>query len=78
MPPPDENHVLPWQPYREAQKNGQLNNNVDIVSFPDAFAAHTGNFAELFVDHMHPSPIGTQVMARAIAAHLKSHPELLE
>lgn len=78
MPPPDENHVLPWQPYREAQKEWASEHNVDIVSFPEAFAAHTGNFAELFVDHMHPSPIGTQIMARAVAAHIKSHPELLQ
>ena len=78
MPPPDDEHVLPWQPYREAQKNWAVEHNVDIVSFPDVFAQYTGKPAGLFVDHMHPSPIGTQLMAKAIAAHLKTHPELLE
>lgn len=78
MPPPDENHVLPWQPYREAQKEWGQEHNVDIVSFPEAFAQYTGNPAGLFVDHMHPSPTGTKIMAKAIATHIKAHPELLK
>ena len=77
MPPPDKDHVLPWQPYREAQAEWAQNHNVDIVSFPEVFSKHTGRPAELFVDHMHPSPIGTSLMGKAIANHIKQHPELL-
>ena len=78
MPPPDDEHVLPWQPYRESQKEWAKTNTVDIISFPQAFAAYTGHPAGLFVDHMHPSPTGTQIMAKSVAEHIKNHPELLK
>ncbi len=77
MPPPDKDHVLPWQPYREAQKNWAIKNGVGIVSFPDVFANYTGNHAGLFVDHMHPSPTGTSLMGKAVAQHIERYPELL-
>ena len=77
MPPPNDEHVLPWQPYREAQKNWAIQNKVGIVSFPDVFANYSGNHAGLFVDHMHPSPIGTSLMAKAVAQHINQYPELM-
>ena len=77
MPLPDENHVLPWQPYREAQKNGLMNTMWES-SLSQKHLLYTRAIAELFVDHMHPSPIGTQIMAKAVAEHIKSHPELLD
>ena len=77
MPPPDEDHVLPWQPYREAQAEWANDHDVGIVSFPSVFAQHTGRPAELFVDHMHPSPIGTSLMGKAVAKHIQQHPDLL-
>ena len=78
MPRPDDEHVLPWQPYRKAQQEWAETNSVDIISFPKAFAAYTGHPAGLFVDHMHPSPTGTQIMAKSVAEHIKNHPELLK
>lgn len=80
MPKPDKDHVLPWQPYRSAQKQWAIEHNIDVVSFADAFAnaAKTMKYpGQLFVDHMHPSPTGTALMAKTVLEHIKQHPELL-
>ena len=77
MPPPDDDHVLPWEPYREAQKEWATNHNVDVISFPEIFAASPVRKNELFLDNMHPSQKGAIVMAKAVAAHLQDHPERL-
>ena len=39
MPPPDDDHVLPWEPYREAQKEWASQNNIDVINLPRDFAA---------------------------------------
>ena len=77
MPKPTPDHVLPWFPYREAQKKWAAQKSVPIVSFPDVFASYKKNPEELFIDNMHPSRIGTQLMAKALAEHIVSHPKLL-
>ncbi|MEC8381545.1 MAG: GDSL-type esterase/lipase family protein [Myxococcota bacterium] len=77
MPPPDDDHVLPWEPYRRAQKEWASNNNIDVISFPEVFAASPVRKNELFLDNMHPSQKGAIVMAKAVAKHLHEHPERL-
>jgi lysophospholipase L1-like esterase len=77
MPKPSPEHVLPWQPYREAQKEWAEKNGVAVISFPQAFARYSGNKQSLFVDNMHPSPVGTKVMAKEVAQHILEHPELI-
>ena len=32
MPPPDDDHVLPWEPYRVAQKEWASQNNIDVIT----------------------------------------------
>ena len=78
MPPPDKDHVLPWFPYREAQAKWASEHNIDIISFPEIFAAYPDPPAKLFVDHMHPSKYGTYLMAQAVSKHIIAHPELLQ
>jgi len=77
MDKPDKDHVLPWFPYRDAQKKWAGENKVGIVDFPSVFASQKGDLQRLFVDNMHPSREGHQIMARALANHIKGHPELL-
>lgn len=77
MPEPGPEHVLPWFPYRDAQKEWASKNKIDIVSFPEVFASYKKNPAELFIDNMHPSRIGTQLMAQALADFIEKHPTLL-
>ena len=77
MPKPTPEHVLPWFPYRDAQKKWAKENGVDIVSFPEVFASYNKDPAALFIDNMHPSRIGTQLMAQALAEHIMAQPNLL-
>lgn len=77
MPPPDADHVLPWAPYREAQKRWADENQVDRISFPEIFANAPTAKNELFLDNMHPSQKGAVIMAKAVADHLQKHPERL-
>ena len=77
MPEPTEGQVLPWFPYREAQEEWAQSRGIGRVYFPEVFAAADGPKEALFVDNMHPSPKGTAIMARAVAAHIAEHPELL-
>ena len=77
MPKPSEDHVLPWQPYREAQKKWASERNIEIISFPNVFAEYNGKKAKLFIDNMHPSKHGTALMAKTVAEHLKQNPHLL-
>ena len=77
MPPPSDGHVLPWEPYRSAQKAWAKERNIEIISFPEAFASYNGDKATLFVDNMHPSKHGTSLMAKTVAEHLKNNPQLL-
>lgn len=78
MPPPTEGQVLPWTPYREAQAEWATERGVGRVYLPDAFAAAEGPKAGLFIDNMHPSVRGAQVMAWAVTDHIRAHPELLD
>ena len=77
MPPPSDGHILPWEPYRTAQKTWAEERNIEIISFPEAFASYNGDKAKLFVDNMHPSKHGTSLMAKTVAEHLKSNPQLI-
>jgi len=77
MPPPGPEHVLPWYPYRDAQKEWIKGRNIPLVSFSDVFRQYKGNHAQLFVDNMHPSPYGTALMARAVADVIIKDPSLL-
>ena len=77
MPPPTEGQILPWFPYREAQQVWAEERGIGRVNFAEVFAASDVPKAALFVDNMHPSPKGTMLMARAVAAHIVDNPELL-
>lgn len=77
MPEPDETHILPWEPYRDAQKEWALSMGVGLINFPDVFANTTGNKNELFLDHMHPSRNGALIMAKSVADHIHAHPETI-
>ena len=78
MPEPGPEHVLPWQPYREAQQNWAQEQDIPIVSFPELFSSYNGDKRKLFVDNMHPSREGHMLMARKVADFLGLHPELLQ
>lgn len=77
MPPPTAEQVLPWYPYRDAQKQWAEERGIGRVYFPEVFAQSEGQKQALFVDNMHPSPRGTVLMAGAVAEHIAAHPELL-
>ena len=77
MPKPSQDHILPWEPYRKAQQSWAKKQNIDIISFPKAFAEYNGDKAKLFVDNMHPSKHGTALMAKTVAEHLQQNPSLL-
>lgn len=77
MPKPSKDHVLPWQPYRDAQKDWAKKENIDIISFPEVFSQYNGHKAKLFVDNMHPSKYGTALMAEAVSKHIIANPDLL-
>jgi lysophospholipase L1-like esterase len=77
MAQPTDDQVLPWYPYRDAQVRWAAENDVALVSMPEAFAAATGDKARLFIDNMHPSVTGAAVMAQAIVQRLREEPALL-
>ena len=77
MPKPTKEHVLPWFPYRDAQKKWAKEHNMEIISFPEVFANYNGNHASLFIDNMHPSRTGTALMAEAVAQFLEKNPSYL-
>ena len=77
MPKPTTDHVLPWEPYREAQEKWASERNITIISFPKVFAEYNGDKASLFVDNMHPSKHGTALMAKAVAEQITQNPSLL-
>ena len=77
MPKPTPDHILPWFPYREAQKKWAKEKNIPQVSFPEVFAAYPHSKAQLFIDNMHPSRQGTLLMAQAVANHIQKNPQLL-
>ena len=77
MPKPTEDHVLPWFPYRDAQKKWAKEHEIPIISFPQVFASYKGEPARLFIDNMHPSRTGTLIMAQAVADFLEKNPSYL-
>lgn len=77
MPKPTKDHILPWFPYREAQKKWAKEQNVPIISFPEVFSSYTGEPARLFIDNMHPSRTGTLLMAQSVAKFLEQNPSYL-
>jgi lysophospholipase L1-like esterase len=78
MASPADGQVLPWHPYREAQAAWAQANDVGRVDLPGAFAQSGGASPKgLFIDHMHPSHRGAQVMAWAVTDHIRQHPELV-
>ena len=77
MPPPTEEQVLPWFPYRDAQEKWSEEQGVGRIYFPEVFAQSDVQKQTLFVDNMHPSAVGTALMARAVAEHIAENPQLL-
>ena len=81
MAEPTPDQVLPWHPYREAQAEWAASRGIGRVYLPDAFAAAATDGGTqggaLFIDQMHPSVRGAQVMAWAVTDHLRAHPELI-
>ncbi|MEC7987868.1 MAG: SGNH/GDSL hydrolase family protein [Myxococcota bacterium] len=77
MPKPSPDHVLPWFPYRDAQKEWAAKNNIPQVRFQEVFAEYPRAKAQLFIDNMHPSRQGTQIMAQAVANYIQKHPTIL-
>jgi len=77
MPKPVEGQVLPWHPYRDAQRAWAEDNEVGLVPFYEVFPSSGNRGDQLFIDVMHPSQTGAKVMARAVAEHIEQHPELL-
>ena len=77
MPKPSPEHVLPWFPYREAQKSWAQKNQVTRIDFAKIFAQYQGPAASLFIDNMHPSAQGTRLMAKSVASLIQSNPSLL-
>ena len=78
MPEPTPEHVLPWFPYRTAQKEWAEKNKVPRVDFSQIFAQYKGPKQSLFIDNMHPSVQGTRLMATAVANYIMQHPEILQ
>ena len=65
-------HDPAWGPYRDAMREAARRCRAPLVDLPAAFAA-TGKSADaLFLDLMHPTPLGHQVMADAVEATLRS------
>ena len=77
MPVPEEGQVLPWYPYREAQREWAEDNDVGLVPFYEVFPNANTRADQLFIDVMHPSQTGAKVMARAVADHIQQRPELI-
>jgi lysophospholipase L1-like esterase len=77
MPEPTKEHVLPWFPYRKAQKDWAKQREIEIISFPEVFASYKGDPKSLFVDNMHPSRTGTLLMAQEVAQFLEKNPQWL-
>lgn len=78
MPRPGPDQVLPWFPYRSSQDAWAAEAGVGRISLPEVFAAEGGDPTGLFIDTMHPSVRGAQVMAWAVASHLRDNPQLLD
>lgn len=77
MPRPTEGQVLPWYPYREAQREWAARRGVGLVPFYEVFAQSRANPSQFFIDVMHPSQYGAALMARAVADYVEQHPELV-
>ena len=77
MPKPTPDHILPWFPYRAAQKEWVQGKNIPIVSFSEAFKQYKGHPAQLFVDNMHPSAYGTSLMAKTVTEVILKDPALI-
>ena len=78
MPEPTPDHVLPWFPYRVAQKEWANKNTVPRVDFSEVFAQYKGPKKSLFIDNMHPSVQGTKLMANAVANYIMQNPGVLQ
>lgn len=77
MPRPGPDQVLPWFPYRDAQAAWAAEQGVVRVDLPTEFAGYSGDPNGLFIDTMHPSVQGAQVMAWAVASAVRENPQLL-
>lgn len=77
MPEPSADHVLPWFPYRDAQKQWAAKKNIPIISFAKTFQQYKQDPNRLFVDNMHPSKDGNLLMAKEVADYLQRNPSLL-
>lgn len=77
MPQPVEGQVLPWYPYREAQREWAEDRGVGLVPFYEVFPNSGGNPSQFFIDVMHPSQYGARLMAVAVADYVERHPELV-
>ena len=75
--PPGPTDLLPWQPHREAARRVADDRGLAFVDVPEAFAQAPGEPALLFIDQMHPSAWGAQVLARAVADAVRERPDLL-
>jgi lysophospholipase L1-like esterase len=78
MPKPVEGQVLPWHPYREAQREWAEDRGVGLVPFYEVFPASGVRGDQLFIDVMHPSRTGAKIMAEAVGSYVEQHPELLQ
>jgi len=78
-PPPQAGEVLPWTPYRAAMRAFAEEKAIPLVSMPEAFAQAAKRISpdRLFADPVHPSSDGAAVMAEALEAYFKAHPETL-
>ncbi len=78
MPRPSADQVLPWFPYRDRQAAWARERGVPRVDLPTVFADWAGAPETLFIDTMHPSVQGAQVMAWAVAEAIRTNPGLLD
>ena len=78
MPEPTPDHVLPWFPYRTAQKKWAEENGIPRIDFSEVFSQYKGPKKSLFIDNMHPSVQGTKVEATAVANYIMQNPEVLQ
>lgn len=77
MAEPTADQVLPWHPYRDAQRDWVQRRGLLQVDLPGAFLASGEGGHSLFIDHMHPSVLGAWVMATAVAEAIVANPGLL-
>jgi lysophospholipase L1-like esterase len=76
MPRPTPDQVLPWQPYRAAQREWAEDKGVALIPFYEVFA-NAPKEPRLFIDVMHPGKDGARLMARTVAEWVGSHPEVV-